>query len=188
MPPANAAVAFERDEARERRLAAMLQAHFKSVWRTLLRLGVVAQAADDQAQEVFIIAARKLEQIELGKEREFLIGTAARVAANVRRAQRARPWHADDAAVAAEPAREPDAEALLEQKRRRELLDQVLDAMPFDLRSAFVLFELEGMSGPEVAETLEVPLGTAASRLRRARALFHEECQRVRQARRGAER
>jgi RNA polymerase sigma-70 factor (ECF subfamily) len=38
----------------------------------------------------------------------------------------------------------------------------------------FVLFELEGFSLPEIAEALQVPLGTATSRLRRARGHFEE--------------
>jgi len=36
----------------------------------------------------------------------------------------------------------------------------------------FCLFELEGMTGEEIAEALEIPLGTAYSRLRLARAAF----------------
>jgi RNA polymerase sigma-70 factor (ECF subfamily) len=35
-----------------------------------------------------------------------------------------------------------------------------------------VLYELEGFSLPEIAEALQVPLGTATSRLRRARGNF----------------
>ena len=35
-----------------------------------------------------------------------------------------------------------------------------------------MLFELEGLSSPEIAALLEIPLGTVASRLRRARAQF----------------
>ena len=61
---------------------------------------------------------------------------------------------------------------LLEQKRHRELLDRILDTLTQDLRTAFVLFELEDLSVPEIAEVLEIPTGTVASRLRRAREQF----------------
>jgi len=44
--------------------------------------------------------------------------------------------------------------------------------MTLDLRTVFILSELEGMTMPEVAALLEVPVGTAASRLRRAREAF----------------
>ncbi len=57
----------------------------------------------------------------------------------------------------------------LEQKRALALLAAVLDKMPEELREAFILFEFEELSAPEVASVLEVPVGTVASRVRRAR-------------------
>ena len=62
----------------------------------------------------------------------------------------------------------------LDQKQRRELLDRWLDGLPLELRAPFVLFEIEGLALGEIAELLEVPLGTAKTRLRRARQLFLE--------------
>jgi len=41
-----------------------------------------------------------------------------------------------------------------------------------DLRAVFVLFELEGFSTSEIAATLDLPMGTVSSRLRRARDEF----------------
>ena len=58
---------------------------------------------------------------------------------------------------------------MADQKRARELLDTVLERLPTDLRTVFVLFEIEGLSQDEVALSLDVPKGTVASRLRRAR-------------------
>jgi RNA polymerase sigma-70 factor (ECF subfamily) len=60
------------------------------------------------------------------------------------------------------------------------LLDEVLDAMTMDLRTVFVLFELEELPTAEIARLLEIPVGTAASRLRRAREEFHVLAKRVR--------
>ena len=69
----------------------------------------------------------------------------------------------------------------LESARRRlsELLDVVLEQMPIDLRTVFVLFELEGLSAPEIAAALSIPLGTVASRLRRARQTFAQAAARL---------
>lgn len=50
--------------------------------------------------------------------------------------------------------------------------------MPFELRVVFVLNEVEELTGPEIAELLDIPVGTVASRLRRARALFEEKVRR----------
>ncbi len=61
-------------------------------------------------------------------------------------------------------------------------LDQVLDAMPQDLRTAFVLFEIEGFSLRELEHLLDIPLGTVSSRLRRAREAFHQSAQRIKRS------
>ena len=143
-------------------------AQFRGVWRLVRRFGVPSASADDAAQEVFIIAARRLDEIKIGHERRYLFGIAIRVAANARRARARR---LDQATAMRLPSLRASSlsDALLDQKRMRELSDSVLDAMPLELRTAFVLFELEGFSVPEIAELLAIPTGTAASRLRRAR-------------------
>src|SRR5688500_2448244 len=61
------------------RLAALLRDHFQVVWRAVRRFGVPPRSADDAAQEVFIIAAAKLRDIQPGRERQFLYGVAVRV-------------------------------------------------------------------------------------------------------------
>ena len=158
--------------AREAKLARLLTEHFRMVWRALRRLGVPEHAVDDSAQEVFLIASRKLDAIEAGQERRFLYGVALRVAANARRALAARHETPLGELVEETASSAPSPETLLDRKRARALLDEALERLPDDLRTAFVLFELEGCSGPEVAELCAIPLGTAASRLRRAREAF----------------
>jgi RNA polymerase sigma-70 factor (ECF subfamily) len=49
------------------------------------------------------------------------------------------------------------------------LLDQALDALPFEQKTAFVLAEIQGLSLEEVVRIEGVPLGTVKSRLSRAR-------------------
>jgi len=121
---------------------------------------------------VFLVASRKLDAIEPGQERRYLYGVALRVAANARRALAARPETPLGELAEETASSAPSPETLLDRKRARVLLDEALERMPDDLRTAFVLFELEGCSGPEVAELCDIPLGTAASRLRRARETF----------------
>lgn len=53
-----------------------------------------------------------------------------------------------------------------------EMVDRALSRLNWDQRTVFVLFELEGLSGEEIAQTLEIPIGTVHSRLRLGRALF----------------
>lgn len=153
-------------------LTELLHLHYSTVWRTLRRLGIEADRVDDAAQEVFIVASRKLENIEPGRERNYLLSSAIRIAANFRRASRARHEVLDERAIEGETDPVPDADQLLDRKRLREVLDQVLAGWPAEVRTAFVLFELEGLSVPEIAELTETKVGTVASRLRRARELF----------------
>jgi len=168
------------------RVAEMLRAHFRDVWRIVRRFGVPESGADDAAQEVFIIAARRLSDIVPGSERPFLFATAVRVAANARRAFGARRECAEDASLPEGIDPRPNAEALLDQKRLRQMLDRVLDELTDDLRVCFVLYELEGLSSPEIAELLCIPVGTVASRLRRGREAFELAASRLK-ARLGAE-
>jgi RNA polymerase sigma-70 factor, ECF subfamily len=168
------------------RVAAMLRQHFRLVWRTVRRLGVPQSACDDAAQHVFIIAADRMDQIPPGKERAFLLGTACRVAANARRAN-ARRHEVHDEALIDEQHRSstPDPEQLLEMKQMRDLLDQLLARLSDDLRITLVLFELERLSSAEIAELLDIPVGTVASRLRRARAAFQAEVAKLRGSEQG---
>lgn len=181
--PSGARVA-QRDEdaaAPALRLREIVDTNFDFIWRSLRRLGVSAVDSDDGAQRVFVVAARRLREIEAGRERAFLFGTACLVAREIRRASARRPEvlneHADgeDIADAA-----PDPEQCADRKQTRALLDDVLDALPMDARTVFVLFEMEELNVPEIATLLEVPIGTVASRLRRARELFRAGAARLR--------
>jgi RNA polymerase sigma-70 factor (ECF subfamily) len=145
--------------------------HLDFVWRLLRRFGAAPSDADDLAQQVFMIAARKWHELPRGKERAFLYGTARRVAANARRDQRRRP-EVSDAALAATraPGLSPDEGAEL--SRAALLLDELLGRLPEELRRVLVLAELEEATVPAIAELEGIPEGTAASRLRRAREAF----------------
>jgi RNA polymerase sigma-70 factor (ECF subfamily) len=154
---------------------------FQFIWRTLRRLGVRPESAvDDATQRVFEIAARKHRKIQPGHERAFLFKTAVLVAAEERRAQRRGREIADEALVRAAVDTAPLADQLLEQRRHRARLDLLLDELEPNLRTVFVLYELEGLTTPEISELLEIPLGTAASRLRRARSEFQAGTRRLR--------
>ena len=178
--PATAGAAATRDE----RLETMVERHFDVVWRSLRRLGVSDSGLDDASQQVFIVAARKVETIEEGGEKAYLLGIAVRVASDARRST-ARRREVGGGVEEDAPDPLPPPDELVDQKRARQMLDSVLASMPMDLRAAFTLFEIEGMTVPEVAAALDVPVGTAASRLRRARELFHDLVRRLGQPRGG---
>lgn len=164
---------------RAARLRSLASENFQFIWRSLRRLGVPPQAVDDATQQVFEIAARRLDDIQPGRERAFLFKTGLHVAREARRTA-ARGALSDSAPLEhlQDPGQTP--EDAVESARTRALLDEVLDALPLDLRSVFVLFELEELPTAEIARLLEIPAGTVASRLRRARHEFHLQARRIR--------
>lgn len=156
----------------------MVATFHKQVWRSLRRLGVSEFDADDASQQVFIVAHRRLADIVPENEQSFLLQTALRVAADFRRSRRRR--HEDpgeDLPTLVDGAASP--EELADRRRARVLLDRVLEALPLDLRQVFVLFDLEELTTTEVAAVLDLPKGTVASRLRRAREAFRENVSRL---------
>jgi len=162
--------------------------HYIMVWRLLRRLGVPDSKADDATQQVFLVATERQAEIESGKERAFLYGTALRVARIFLRRPRRPSLSIDENEFALDDA--TPIEELLDRHSARQILDQLLDQMPFDIRAVFVLFEIEELSVGEIAQTLDIPRGTAASRLRRAREDFEARVARLhaRLSRRGGQR
>jgi RNA polymerase sigma-70 factor (ECF subfamily) len=66
----------------------------------------------------------------------------------------------------------PSPERQLVTSRQVKQLERILDTMPLEYRVVFVMFEIEGQSSEQIAESIGVPLGTVYSRLYRARKRF----------------
>jgi RNA polymerase sigma-70 factor (ECF subfamily) len=160
------------DPAARARLERMFRAHHELIWRTLRRLGLAPEAAADATQQAFLIAAERMSDIREGSERAFLFGTALRLAKTAFRTMR-RFQLEDDMDVRPDPG--VRAEHLADLQRAREVADRILSRLDPDLFTVFVLFELEGMSAPEIGKLVDIPVGTVASRLRRAREAFRAE-------------
>jgi RNA polymerase sigma-70 factor (ECF subfamily) len=151
-----------------RRLEQMFIAHHEIVWRTLRRRGLSPEAAADTTQQCFLIATERLADIRDGCERAFVLGTALRLASTFRRTDRR--WQLEEDM----DLRESSARADETTHRRHavDLMDRVLSRLHPDLLEIFVLFEIEALPTAEIAKMLKIPVGTVASRLRRARAEF----------------
>lgn len=159
------------DEVAER-VRNVVDRHYDFVWRTLQHLGLTEANAEDGAQQVMCVLARRIEEISPGAETAFLLSTAMRVASEARRSARRRPPASDVTELDDLISEAPTSEELVDQRRAREVLAKIIDAMPEELRMVFVLFEIEELTTPAIAEMLDIPPGTAASRLRRAREMF----------------
>ena len=161
--PAQGAPRHPSDRAR---LERMFVAHHALVWRTLRRRGLTPDAAADATQQTFLVAAERLGDIHLDSERAFLVGTALRVARTLGRKTGRWQLENDMDLHAAQARSASDERAAIE------LCDLVLSKVDPALMEVFILFEVEELSSPEIAALLEIPLGTVASRIRRAREQF----------------
>ena len=176
LPPASSLGTFQRvsrASERELRLRALVDRYIDFVARVLRNAGTPEAEVDDDVQRTFIAVSNRLDDVRPEAEKSFLLQTALRMAAHARRTlARRREVHDSDAQLRIQVP--VHTEQLLDQKRARELLDQVLETMTPDLRMVFVLYELEELSMIEISSALAIPQGTVASRLRRARADFRE--------------
>lgn len=158
----------------EKRLHQLVVSEGDFVTRSLRNLGVWGGELDDCVQKVFLVAARRLGEIEIGKERAFLFSCARNTAAHFRRSL-ARKREVSDESLVERASPEATPEVLTERREYRQLLDSILESMDEAVRSVFVLHSFEEMTMAEIANILDVPPGTVASRLRRAREIFKKE-------------
>ncbi len=161
-----------RDGA-SRRYAALFRAHYPKVVRWLTVLGIPPGSADDVAQEVFIIAHRKLDQLRPdASPSAWLLGISRRVGATHRRSHmRAKARDKQ----AAPPEELPNPEAVAMRSQAAQLLQDFLASLPEEQRLVFVLYEMDGANATEIAQALDLSPNTVHSRIR----LIREKLARV---------
>ena len=148
-------------------LSAIYREHFAFVWRSLRRLGAPEHALDDATQDVFLVAARRLDEFERRSSvRTWLFGIAIRVVRTHRRTSWRHQRKVDALASANTDAPAGDPMAQSDAQR---LLLTLLDRLDDDKRAVYVLAELEGMTVVEIAEGLGANVNTIYTRLRAAR-------------------
>lgn len=153
---------------------ALYEAHIDGVWRLLERLGVPSSIVDDAAQDVFVIAHRRLEEFRGDSAvRTWVTGIALRVAKDYRRSQSRRGEHAPlEEAQHLEASGRPDEQAMANQALSQVLA--LIERLEDTHRVVFTLVEFEGFTIPEVAKLTGLNANTLSTRLRAARAKFNE--------------
>ncbi|MET0592586.1 MAG: sigma-70 family RNA polymerase sigma factor [Polyangiaceae bacterium] len=159
---------------------AVYDEHFEFVWRSLRRLGVREADAMDLTQKVFLAVHMGWSEFEgRSKVRTWLFGICRRIASDYRRSSPIRREVVTDAAVLEVEGAEHDVPASAESRQRANVAEAILNRMPEPQRVVFVLFELEEMPGEQIAELLDLSIGTVRSRLRLARERFRREVKRL---------
>jgi RNA polymerase sigma-70 factor (ECF subfamily) len=166
-------------------LDALYRQHAPAVARWVAHLGGPRVDVDDLVHEIFLIAHRRLAEFRgEAKVTTWLYRITERVVSGRRRRDRARRfmtrlWRGDVEESTAAMSRLTPIEEL-ERQQSRAAVYRVLDQLSEKYRSLLILFELEGMSGEEIAVLTGVKLATIWVRLRRARLLFLAELERDR--------
>jgi RNA polymerase sigma-70 factor (ECF subfamily) len=155
------------------RLHRAFEEHSSFIWRSVRRLGLSIEEANDATQQTFLIAAGRIAEIESGKERSFLFQTARRIVMRIRRNYVTSREVTSNELVPEEHAdTRVGADDELDRRRSLAVLERILAAMDDDRRTVFVLYEIERITMAEIATMLDMPPGTVASRLRAAREEF----------------
>jgi RNA polymerase sigma-70 factor (ECF subfamily) len=145
-------------------IAQLVAEHHQAVYRYAFRLTGAVQDAEDLTQQVFLTAQRKLGQLRNINAAESWLFSILRNRF-LKERQRQRPALAADLAVNVEliPTDPPSEE--IDQAR----LQDALNRLPNHFRLVVVMFYFQQCSYREIAEELEMPIGTVMSRLSRAK-------------------
>lgn len=150
---------------------ALYDRYFATAWRTLRALGVPATLLDDAVQDVFLVVHRQLPQFEArSTARTWICGIACNVASNYRRRERRKGGLLPLDPKLPESA--PGPEDRMEQSQTWLAVRRFLDRLNEGKRAAYVLSRFEGLSAPEIAEALGVPLNTVYSRIHAVEGAF----------------
>ena len=123
---------------------------------------------DDAHQEVFITCYRRRDSFEAGRPiKPWLVGIARKVAFRYRRSQQRQRRKLSELGSERDLRDNNDPRGKIE---ARLLLEKVIEHLDPPRREVFILGELEGRTGPEIASELGIHLEAAYSRLRSARA------------------
>ncbi len=161
------------------------RAHARTVARWASRLLGPRADFEDVVQDVFLVVRRRLPEFRGEAEiTTWLYGITVRVVQRCR--MRARWWswatgrgqspgrgreHKSMLATAESPS---DPHALLEARERTHIFYQLLDELSEAQRTTFILFEIEGLSGAQIAEVTGTQVNAVWVRLSRARRKFME--------------
>jgi RNA polymerase sigma-70 factor, ECF subfamily len=145
--------------------------HHRAVYRYAFRLTGVVADAEDLTQQAFLIAQRKLDQVrDPAKADRWLFAVVRSCFLKNRR--RRRPTTAANLDLAMEEiAVEPPENDAVD----RELLDRALDQLPDQYRLIVIMYYFEEFSYKQIAQELEVPIGTVMSRLARAKQRLRQQ-------------
>jgi RNA polymerase sigma-70 factor, ECF subfamily len=164
-------------------LDVLYRTHARTVARWVGRLAGPSADVDDLVHEIFLIVDRRLSEFRGdGKVTTWLYRIAERVVLDARRREHFRRWFSRTRSVEIErvlSSTQPTPVDALEQRQSAESVYRILDRMPDKYRTVLILFEIEEMSGEEIAALTGLKQATVWVHLHRARARFLRDMKRA---------
>ena len=153
--------------------------HLDAVYRFALRLTGSPADAEDLVQETFLRAYKSWDHYTPGTAAKSWLFTICRNAFLRQRQQDNRRTQVMQEAAPSEtplfmPAYQEDPEGAFFTGLVDETILAQIDKIPADFREVVLLSDLEGLSYAEIANVLDIPLGTVKSRLFRGRKLLQK--------------
>lgn len=152
---------------------ALLNAYQRPIYSYLIRCGIIESARDDLFQDIFLKIHAAASSYQPSRPlKPWIFTIAANTVRNYIRAQngprnhRALSWdeqHADP------PDPQPSAETRFDHQHQLGWLEQAIAALPLKQREVLLLITVEGLPQQEVALSLNIPLNSVKTYLRRAR-------------------
>lgn len=154
--------------------------HLDTLYRVALRLTGDPSAAEDLVQDAILRALKGWSSFRPGSNaRAWLVTILRNQFINGWRSRRRAPQQVDVESVPEAPdMSDPDPEGRFFSDLIDDEVLAALDALPDDFREVIVLGDLEGLPYAEVAEALEIPVGTVKSRIFRARRILQGQLRR----------
>jgi RNA polymerase sigma-70 factor (ECF subfamily) len=148
----------------------LVDRHYRDLYQFALSLSGREAEAADLTQQTFTIWAEKGHQLrEAGKARSWLYTTLHREFLKKRRHETRFPQVAVDEMETDLPGAAPDLVERMDAAAVLEAFQQVDETF----RGALALFYMEENSYREIAEILDLPIGTVQSRIARGKAQLH---------------
>jgi RNA polymerase sigma-70 factor (ECF subfamily) len=164
-------------------LDGIYRVHAPDVMHWIARLAGPHSDIEDMVHEVFMVVQRRLREFRGdAKITTWLYRITERIVFNRRRKDRKLRWlglhRAEEAGRALSSSTLGPVESI-ERQQSVELVYRILDTMDEKYRSLLILFEMESMSGEDIAKLTGTKLATIWVQLRRARAQFLRELERI---------
>ena len=155
----------------QRAFAQLFDTHFSFVRSIARQLGTPDADLDDVAQEAFVVAFKQIHRFTSGKFTTWVYRIVSNLVANRHRSRGIRNAFAKILGQQAEP-QVAAADRDFDRAETQQQVAAVLASMAHKKREVFAMYELEGLSGEEIAERLDCKIDTVWSRLHYARQEF----------------